>query len=60
MKPTADSKWVCAQFVNVRIIEKLNDSVSRVDVEEAIDTLGMVGLDCIARSPGSFNVEATM
>ena len=49
MQPTADSKWVRAQFLNFRIIEMLNDSVARVDVEDAIDILGMVGLDCIAR-----------
>ena len=60
MKPTADSKWVRAQFVSFQIFEKLNDSVARVDVEEAIDTLHMVGLDCVAMSPGSFNVEVAM
>ena len=60
VKPTADSKWVSAKFMSFHIVEKLNDSVARLDVEEAIDTLHIVGLDCIARSPGSFNVEATM
>ena len=60
VKLTADSNWVRAQFVNFHIIEKLDDSSARVDIEEAIATLGMVGLDRIARSPGSFDVEATM
>ena len=49
-----------AQFVNFHISEKLDDSSARVDIEEAIATLDMVGLDRIARSPGSFDVEATM
>ena len=57
-KPTADSDWVRVHFLNLNIIQKLDDSDVRVDVEEAVDTLGMVGLDCIESSPGSFNVEA--
>ena len=40
--------------------QKLDDSGVRVDVKKAVDTLGMLGLDCIAGSPGSFNVEAIM
>ena len=60
MKPTADSDRVRVPFLNLIDIQKLDDSGVRIDVEEAVDTLGMVGLDCIASSPGSFNVEAIM
>ena len=36
VKPTADSNWVRAQFVSFQIVQKLDDSGARVDVEEAI------------------------
>ena len=60
MKPTADSDSVRVQSVISKIIQNLDDSGVRVYVEEAVDTLGMLGLDCIASSAGSFNVETIM
>ena len=37
VKPTAFSNWVRFQFVNIQIIEKIDESGARVEVEEAID-----------------------
>ena len=37
MKPAADRNWVRAQFVNFQIIDKIDESGARVEVEVAID-----------------------
>ena len=37
VKPTADSNWVRARFVNFEIIEKIYESGVRVEDKEAID-----------------------